>query len=147
MVTKCIDFWNINSRTASFGAKSTAVVGFLKPSWNNNWGKKMKKINVFSGIVKTSRWELSKCRYSWLCVWKKTKKITTWTLFIRRCLLFKFCQLCCNVAFCFRKWVACTPQSVRTVQCRSLRLPPLHTGMDLVTQNLDFRLYILHCTC
>lgn len=30
--------------------------------------------------------------------------------------------------------MACTPQSVRTAQCHSLRLPHLHTGMELATQ-------------
>lgn len=56
------------------------------------------------------------------------------------CLLFVFCQLCCNLAFCFRKWVACTPQSVRTVRCRSSKLPHLRTGMVLAT-------WISSCTC
>lgn len=30
--------------------------------------------------------------------------------------------------------MACTPQSVRTAQCHSLRLLHLHTGMELATQ-------------
>lgn len=56
------------------GQKSTAVVGFQKPSWSDIWKKKKsKKINFCSHIVKTSRWELNICRLNWLCIWKNTK--------------------------------------------------------------------------